>query len=154
MKRENLVGVRPRLRRRHARCHIGEEEAAEDEGIGEQEDPHHGLPPRCALEGALVRRPVLDNAAQATLTCCLCAEAVERGFPHLFLLPHVRSCRQSVTRSPAQPSRSTNTPSHTSSRKCQYMAQRSMPRVSRFGSAPGSHARMVVLPSATSPPRM
>ena len=38
---------------------------AEDERVAEQEDPHHRLAPRHALEGALVRRPVGDDALPA-----------------------------------------------------------------------------------------
>ena len=38
---------------------------AEDEGIAEEEDPHHGLAPRDILERPLVRGPVGDDALHA-----------------------------------------------------------------------------------------
>src|SRR3712207_6902536 len=35
----------PRLGRGHPHRHVRQQEAAEDEGVAEEEDPHHGLPP-------------------------------------------------------------------------------------------------------------
>ena len=45
IKRENFDWVRPRVGRRDTHRHVADEETTEDEGIAEQEDPHHGLAP-------------------------------------------------------------------------------------------------------------
>ena len=63
--REHLARVRPRHGRRHADRHVGEQETTEDEGVAEEEDPHHGLPPGHVLERALVGRPVRDDPGQS-----------------------------------------------------------------------------------------
>ena len=72
MEREHLAGIGPLIGRRHPHRHVGEEEAAEDEGVAEEEDPHHGLPPRDVLERPLVGRPVAHQAGPAAARGSFC----------------------------------------------------------------------------------
>ncbi len=64
VQREHHAGIRPRHGRRAPHRHVGDQEAAEDEGVADEEDPHHRLAPGHALEGALVRREVGDDASR------------------------------------------------------------------------------------------
>ena len=61
---ENLTGIGPRHRGGYSYIHVRSEEAGEDEGIAEQEDPHHRLAP-VDLERLLVRGPIRDDAREA-----------------------------------------------------------------------------------------
>ena len=114
VKSEDLARVRPRHGRRHPHRHVGEQEAAEDEGVAEEEDPHHGLPPGDVLERALVRGPVGDNALPAgrprgRLLRCLSAQLVPCA---LTRLPDPTDCQQNVQiRSPenSRPKRTSQT---------------------------------------------
>ena len=62
---EDFTWVRPGDPRRHAHCHVGQQKTAEDEGVTQEEDPHHGLAPGDILESSLVRGPVGYNASPA-----------------------------------------------------------------------------------------
>ncbi len=62
---EDFTGIGPGNGRRDPHGHVGQQEAAENEGIAEEEDPHHGLPPGDILERTLVRGPVGGDASPA-----------------------------------------------------------------------------------------
>ena len=101
VQREDLARVRPWHRRRRARGHVGDQEAAEDEGVAEQEDPHHRLLPGHLLEGALVGGPVGDDAAPAGEPGP--AGGATEEVSAMLGIPQVRRPRQMLTKSVAQP---------------------------------------------------
>jgi len=58
---------RPRFGRRHAHRHVRNQEGAEDEGVADEEHPHHRLAPGHVLECALIGRPVGNDTLHARL---------------------------------------------------------------------------------------
>ena len=88
---ENLAGVGPRLGRRHAHGHVGDEKARKNKRVAEEEYPHHGLPPGHRPEGALIRRPVGSNPTQARLQSRGMVRLLQRRVRRHFLASEFRS---------------------------------------------------------------
>ena len=100
------LGLGHGTRRRHAHRHVGEQEAAEDEGVAEEEDPHHGLPPGDVLERPLVRGPVGGDALPARRPRGRFARVRQCSLRHAGF-SYVSNWRQMSTKSSAQPVSST-----------------------------------------------
>src|SRR5262249_36803877 len=100
--------------------HIGQQKTAEDEGVAQEEDPHHGLAPRHILERALVGGPVGDDAPPPCRPRGGCARIYQRCVCHFLLsLPQVSNWPQMTTKSPTHGVRRVNKTSQRASRKCQ-----------------------------------
>ena len=116
---EDFAGIGPRHGRGHARGHVGDQETAEDEGVAEEKDPHHGLSPGHIPERLPVRREIGRDALQPRGFRRSCQITCQSLIRHIQSLSHVNICRQMSTNSPAQPVRMLRKTSQTSSRKCQ-----------------------------------
>jgi hypothetical protein len=62
---EDFTRIGPGYGRRHPHGHVGQQKTAENEGVAQEEDPHHGLPPGDILERSLVGGPVGGDALPA-----------------------------------------------------------------------------------------
>src|SRR5690606_30143070 len=123
--------------------------------VADQENPHHRLAPR-HVEGLLVGRPIRDDAAPAfgRLILSDCAHPVLR---HRSLSPRRRLGRARPGDSHAHVDNSSqNSPSQTSSRKCQYVVHSSTLVASLLTTTAlpvsARHIRRAARPSTSSPP--
>ena len=115
---EDFAGVRPGIGSRHSDRHVREQQTTENEGVAQEENPHHRLAPGDALEGPLIRGPVRVIERQPTV--CWSPLVVCRVRSRTWRLPFLSHiCLQRTAKSSAHPMSRAIKTSHTTSRKFQ-----------------------------------
>ena len=146
--REHFARIGPRISRGHPHTHVTNQKAAENEGVADEEDPHHQLAPR-HMEGLFLVRPVLHDALKVP--------GFYRLFTHGFVLGSKSKTGSKSTSGKKSKNqvyeRSANNTSQTNRRKCQYTAHSSTLSLIFSGEVP-DHTLNPARVHTHKPPRM